>query len=47
MSRAALIVGVAKCTIKVLFCYLKQSTANRRATRPSKFALLRWEVLYM
>jgi hypothetical protein len=25
--------GVAKCTIKVLFCYLKQSTATRPAAR--------------
>jgi hypothetical protein len=25
--------GVAKCTIKVLFCYLKQSTTTRPAAR--------------
>eukprot|EP01047_Picozoa_sp_COSAG01_P006522 COSAG01_NODE_237_length_20722_cov_360.895747_8_plen_42_part_00 len=25
--------GVAKCTIKVLLCYLKQSTATRPAAR--------------
>jgi hypothetical protein len=25
--------GMAKCTIKVLLCYLKQSTATRRAAR--------------
>eukprot|EP01047_Picozoa_sp_COSAG01_P030526 COSAG01_NODE_2131_length_8361_cov_7.018276_5_plen_270_part_00 len=33
-SGAALMWGVAKCTIKVLLCYLKQSTASRRAARP-------------
>eukprot|EP01047_Picozoa_sp_COSAG01_P052541 COSAG01_NODE_5534_length_4201_cov_48.592150_6_plen_28_part_01 len=26
--------GVVSVTIKVLFCYLKQSTASRRAAHP-------------
>eukprot|EP01047_Picozoa_sp_COSAG01_P100834 COSAG01_NODE_30639_length_612_cov_0.793372_1_plen_49_part_10 len=33
ISRAALVWCVAKCTIKVLLCYLKQSTATRPAAR--------------
>jgi hypothetical protein len=32
-SGAALMWGVAKCTIMVLFCYLKQTTATRPAAR--------------
>eukprot|EP01047_Picozoa_sp_COSAG01_P041748 COSAG01_NODE_3601_length_5888_cov_506.113146_5_plen_155_part_00 len=33
-SGAALMWGVASVTIKVLLCYLKQSTASRRAAHP-------------
>ena len=33
-SGAALMWGVVSVTIKVLFCYLKQSTASRRAAHP-------------